>query len=190
MKLFDAGDVQANGFQIVEDDAPGQSYTESGASYMGFAVSALAAGGLADNPVYSIAFSGDGSFMMNPQVLIDAVEHGARGMIIIFDNRRMAAISGLQLAQYGADYRTNDSVAVDYVKLASAVAGVKAVDGSGDADALRHALQAARAHDGLSLVHVPVYTGDDARGGMGAYGSWNVGNWCEDVQQRWHSQDI
>jgi len=190
VKLFDAGDVQANGFQIVEDDAPGQSYTESGASYMGFAVSALAAGGLADKPVYSIAFSGDGSFMMNPQVLIDAVEHGARGMIIVFDNRRMAAISGLQLAQYGADYRTNDGVAVDYVKMASAFAGVKAVDGGGDADALRHALQAARAHDGLSLVHVPVYAGDDERGGMGAYGSWNVGNWCEDVQQRWHSQDI
>jgi 3D-(3,5/4)-trihydroxycyclohexane-1,2-dione acylhydrolase (decyclizing) len=190
VKLFDAGDVQANGFQIVEDDAPGQSYTESGASYMGYAVSALVAGGLADKPVYSIAFSGDGSFMMNPQVLIDAVEHGARGMIVVFDNRRMAAISGLQQAQYGVDYRTHDSVAVDYVQFASAVAGVKAVDGGGSADALRQALQLARKHDGLSLVYLPVYAGKDERGGMGAYGSWNVGNWCEDVQQRWHSQDI
>ena len=190
VKFFDAGDVQANGFQIVEDDAPGQSYTETGASYMGFAASAVVAGGLADDPTYSIAFSGDGSFMMNPQVLIDAVEHGARGMIVVFDNRRMAAISSLQLAQYGEDFRTNDSIAVDYVKLASAVTGVKAVDGSGDAAALRQALQAAREHDGLSLVHVPVYAGDDERGGMGAYGSWNVGNWCQDVQQRWHSQDI
>jgi len=25
---------------------------------------------------------------------------------------------------------------------------------------------------------------------MGAYGSWNVGNWCEDVQRTWHEQDI
>jgi 3D-(3,5/4)-trihydroxycyclohexane-1,2-dione acylhydrolase (decyclizing) len=190
VKLFDAGDVQANGFQIVEDDAPGQSYTESGASYMGFAVSALAAGGLAEDPVYAIAFSGDGSFMMNPQILLDGVEHGARGMIALFDNRRMAAISGLQLAQYGEDFRTNDSVAVDYVRLASAVAGVKGVDGSGDADALKKALQAARAHDGLSVVHIPVYSGEDERGGMGAYGSWNVGNWCQGVQNRWHSQDI
>ena len=40
-KLFDAGDVQANGFQIVEDDRTGDTYTESGASYMGFAVSGL-----------------------------------------------------------------------------------------------------------------------------------------------------
>ena len=48
--------------------------------------------------------------MMNPQILIDAVEHGVRGMIVIFDNRRMAAITGLQLAQYDAEFRTNDRV--------------------------------------------------------------------------------
>ncbi len=41
-KFFDAGDVQANGFQIVEDDTTGETFTESGASYMGFAASALA----------------------------------------------------------------------------------------------------------------------------------------------------
>jgi hypothetical protein len=27
-------------------------------------------------------------------------------------------------------------------------------------------------------------------GGMGAYGSWNVGNWCEDVQARYRAQDL
>jgi len=190
VKIFDAGDVQANGFQIVEDDKPGETFTESGASYMGFAVSALVAGGIADDPVYSIAFTGDGSFMMNPQVLIDAVEHGAKGMIVIFNNRRMAAISGLQMAQYGQDYRTNDGVVVDYGQLASAVSGVKAIDGSGDAPALADALRQAQSYDGLSLVHLSVYAGDDERGGMGAYGSWNVGNWCDDVQNRWHRQDI
>jgi len=190
VKLFDAGDVQANGFQIVEDDRPGETYTETGASYMGFAVSAIVAGGIAETPAYTIAFTGDGSFMMNPQVLIDAVEHNAEGMIVIFDNRRMAAISGLQLAQYSNDFRTNDGVAVDYVRLASAISGVKAIDGSGDTTALKEALQQARSHKGLSVVHVPVYSGEDERGGMGAYGSWNVGNWCDDVQERWHSQDI
>lgn len=189
VKYFDAGDVQANGFQIVEDDAPGETFTETGASYMGFACSALVAGGLADDPQYGIAFSGDGSFMMNPQVLIDAVEHGARGMVVIFDNRRMAAITGLQVAQYGHGYKTNDSVAVDYVALASAVEGVSAHYGGENASSLRTALETARKHDGLSVVHVPVYCGDDPLGGMGAYGSWNVGNWCEDVQTRYHTQD-
>ena len=128
-KFFDAGDVQANGFQIVEDDRTGDTFTETGASYMGFAASALLASALADKPRYGIAFSGDGSFMMNPQILIDAVEHKVRGMIVIFDNRRMAAITGLQLAQYGSEFRTNDAVAVDYVQLAGAVKGVRALHG-------------------------------------------------------------
>lgn len=189
-KYFDAGDVQANGFQIVEDDDPSQTFTETGASYMGYAASSIVAGGMADAPRYSIAFCGDGSFMMNPQVLIDAVEHQAKGMVVIFDNRRMAAITGLQMAQYGAGFKTNDSVAVDYVQLASAVAGVKAVFGGDDADSLKAALAEAKSHDGLSVVHVPVYCGEDPLGGMGAYGSWNVGNWCEDVQTRWREQDI
>ncbi|GIT07729.1 MAG: hypothetical protein CM1200mP30_13590 [Pseudomonadota bacterium] len=69
---------------------------------MGFAPSALAASALADQPQYGICFCGDGSFMMNPQILFDAVELGVKGMIVIFDNRRMSAITGLQEAQYGA----------------------------------------------------------------------------------------
>ncbi len=189
-KYFDAGDVQANGFQIVEDEATGDTFTESGASYMGFAASALLASALAENPRYAIAFCGDGSFMMNPQILIDAVEHGARGMIVIFDNRRMAAITGLQLAQYGRGFKTSDAVRVDYVALAHAVSGVAAFHGGDDADALRTALRAAHAHPGLSVVHVPVYSGAHALGGLGAFGEWNVGNWCDDVQRAWIAQDI
>ncbi len=189
-KYFDAGDVQANGFQIVEDDKTGDTFTETGASYMGFAVSGLLASALAEKPRYGIAFTGDGSFMMNPQALIDGVEHRLRGTIVIFDNRRMAAITGLQLAQYGREFRTNDSVPVDYVQLAGAVQGVRALHGGYSADQLRAALKQAHAHDGLSVVHVPVYAGPDELAGLGAFGQWNVGNWCDDVQREWISQDI
>jgi 3D-(3,5/4)-trihydroxycyclohexane-1,2-dione acylhydrolase (decyclizing) len=189
-KFFDAGDVQANGFQIVEDDKTGDTLTEAGASYMGFAASALLASALADKPRYSIAFCGDGSFMMNPQILIDAVEHHVRGMIVIFDNRRMAAITGLQVAQYKKEFRTSDGVAVDYQKLASAVPGVLALSGGDSASSLHSALKAAHAHDGLSVIHVPVYYGPDELGGLGAWGEWNVGNWCEDVQSAWIRQDL
>ena len=189
-KFFDAGDVQANGFQIVEDDRTGDTFTEAGASYMGFAASALLGSALAEKPRYGIAFCGDGSFMMNPQILIDAVEHGVRGMIVIFDNRRMAAITGLQLAQYQKEFRTNDRVPVDYVRLASAVSGVLAVNGGDSVDALSAALKKAYAHNGLSVVHVPVYCGPDELGGLGAWGEWNVGNWCEDVQGAWIKQDL
>ncbi|MBI4274106.1 MAG: thiamine pyrophosphate-binding protein, partial [Rhizobiales bacterium] len=189
-KYFDAGDVQANGFQIVEDDRSFDTFTETGASYMGFAPSALLASALAEKPRYGIAFCGDGSFMMNPQALIDGVEHGVNGMIVIFDNRRMAAITGLQLAQYDHEFRTSDRVAVDYVQLANAVKGVKAVHGGWTADELRKALGDAHAHKGLSVVHVPVYCGPHELGGLGAWGQWNVGNWCNDVQRTWIEQDL
>ncbi len=182
IKYFDAGDVQANGFQVVEDDTPEQTFTEVGASFMGFACSALLGSAKLENPKYGIAFTGDGSFMMNPQILIDAVEHGVRGMIALFDNRRMAAISGLQHAQYGYEFKTNDSVYVDYVAMANSVKGIKALHGGFNAGELKKSLTNAFKHEGLSLVHIPVYSGQDEMGGMGAYGSWNVGNWVDDVQ--------
>ncbi len=183
LRFFDAGDVQANGFQIVQDDAPGHTFTESGASYMGFAVSALLSQAIADRGRYGIAFSGDGSFMMNPQILIDGVEHGVHGTILLLDNRRMAAISSLQVAQYGQDYRTNDGVAVDYLAMARSVAGVRALDGGASAESLTAALEEAYAHPGLSLVYLPVYFGAQPEGGMGTFGQWNVGNWCAEVQR-------
>jgi 3D-(3,5/4)-trihydroxycyclohexane-1,2-dione acylhydrolase (decyclizing) len=185
IKFFDAGDVQANGFQLVEDDEPNSTFTDSGASYMGFASSALLASAYLDRPKYAIAFTGDGSFMMNPQILIDAVEHKVKGMIAIFDNRRMAAITGLQEAQYNKEFKTNDSVVVDYVALANAVTGIRAFHGGFTPKSLNDALSKAYDYRGLSLVHIPVYAGSDELGGMGAYGSWNVGNWVGEVQGKY-----
>ena len=184
--FFDAGDVQANGFQIVEDDRLGRTFTDTGASYMGFAVSALLATGLASTPFYGLALTGDGSFTMNPQILIDGVYHGATGCILLLDNRRMAAISALQDAQYGHVYATNDTVEVDYVRLAGSVKGVKAIEGGRSVKSLTSALDQARAHKGLSLVYVPVYYGPDPLGGLGAFGRWNVGNWVKDTQALRH----
>ena len=123
---------------------------------------------------------------MNPQILIDGVEHGARGCIVLLDNRRMGAIAGLQIAQYGAECGTNDGVVVDYLALAGAVGGVKALAGGGSPAELAAALEQARGHEGLSLIHVPVYFGPDERGGLGAFGRWNVGNWCADTQALRH----
>lgn len=187
VSFFDAGDVQANGFQIVEDDRPGRTFTETGASYMGFAVSALLSTALTSNPFYGLALSGDGSFTMNPQILIDGVEHGVRGCILILDNRRMGAISGLQEAQYSHQHATGDSVEVDYCAWARAVKGVAAFDGGQSTESLTTALERARAHDGLALIHLPVYYGDNPLGGMGVFGRWNVGNWCEETQALRHS---
>ena len=190
VKFFDAGDVQANGFQIVEDDHPFETFTETGASYMGFSACAILASAIADKPTYPISFTGDGSFMMNPQVLIDAVYFKLKGMIIIFDNRRMAAITGLQYAQYNQEFKTHDGVEVDYVAMANSVKGVKAFFGGYTAKEFDEVLKKAYEYNGLSVIHVPVYSGTHELGGMGAYGSWNVGNWCEDVQDKYFKQKI
>jgi 3D-(3,5/4)-trihydroxycyclohexane-1,2-dione acylhydrolase (decyclizing) len=184
--FFDAGDVQANGFQVFEAEKLGQSFTDGGASYMGFAVSALLATALTKRHFYGLAFSGDGSFTMNPQILIDGVEHGAHGCILVFDNRRMAAISGLQSAQYGHDFSTNDSVEVDYVAWGRAIKGVNALHGGYTTESLTEALNQAKAHNGLSLIHIPVYYGPDELGGMGVFGRWNVGNWSKETQALRH----
>jgi 3D-(3,5/4)-trihydroxycyclohexane-1,2-dione acylhydrolase (decyclizing) len=184
--FLDAGDVQANGFQIVEDELPGLTFTDTGGSYMGFAVSALLATGVASKPFYGLALTGDGSFTMNPQILIDGVEHGARGCILLLDNGRMGAITGLQEAQYGAGFATWNTLHVDYLTWGRSVPGLLALDGGRTPGSLQVALAQAARHEGLSLIHVPVYYGPDPLGGMGVYGRWNVGNWCDDVQTLKH----
>ena len=186
IKIFDAGDVQANGFQIVTDEKPGQTITETGASYMGFAVSSMLAFALSGKNEYPMAFTGDGSFMMNPQILIDAVQHKLKGMIVLFDNRRMGAITSLQYSQYDKEYKTDDAVVVDYVQMAESVKGVKGFYGGETIEELEKALKQAYEYDGLSLIHVPVYYGSDELSGLGAFGDWNVGNWCERVQKLKH----
>ena len=186
IKYFDSGDVQANGFQIVEDELEGQTYTDTGSSYMGFAASALLVGTLREGNQYGIAFCGDGSFTMNPQILIDGVEHKIKGCILVFDNRRMAAISGLQQAQYGVEFGTSDTVKVDYVVWANSVKGVKGLFGGTTPDQLRRALKKAGNYRGLSLIHIPVYSGPDKLGGMGVFGDWNVGPWRERVEAEHH----
>ena len=64
--------------------------------------------------------------------------------------------------------------------------GVLALSGGNSPESLQSALEQAGKHPGLSLIHVPVYYGPDPLGGMGVYGRWNVGNWCDDVQALRH----
>jgi 3D-(3,5/4)-trihydroxycyclohexane-1,2-dione acylhydrolase (decyclizing) len=59
---------------------------------------------------------------------------------------------------------------------------VAAFFGGDTIDDLVSTLNRAREHDGVSLVHVPVYWGSDPLGSMGVFGRWNVGSWCEETQ--------
>jgi 3D-(3,5/4)-trihydroxycyclohexane-1,2-dione acylhydrolase (decyclizing) len=77
-------------------------------------------------------------------------------------------------------------VAADYVAWARAIRGVKALDGGRSLESMVAALDQARAYDGLSLIHVPVYFGPNELGGMGVFGRWNAGNWCTATQALRH----
>ena len=87
---------------------------------------------------------------MNPQVLIDGVAHGVRSAILLLDKRRKAAISQLQWAQYGADFRTSDSMAVGCVRMTSSVERVKAPSAGSDRESLLRALEEAFDYPGSS----------------------------------------
>ena len=189
-RWFDAGDVQATAFQVSRDESFDLSFTDGGASYMGFGASALLATALSPDAPYSLSVVGDGSFLMNPQSLVDGVVHGARGAIVVLDNRRMGAISGLQEAQYGKAYGTFDDAVIDYVGLASSIEGVRAVSGAGGAEQLVEALDQVFEHGGVGLVHVPVYYGDDPQGSIEAFGRWNVGNWVAETQALRHRTSL
>ena len=189
-RWFDAGDVQATAFQVSRDESFDLSFTDGGASYMGFGASALLATALSADAPYSLSVVGDGSFLMNPQSLVDGVVHGARGAVVVLDNRRMGAISGLQEAQYGKAYGTFDDAVIDYVGLASSIEGVQAVSGAGGAEQLVEALDRVFEHGGVGLVHVPVYYGDDPQGSIEAFGRWNVGNWVAETQALRHRTSL
>ncbi len=68
--------------------------------------------------------------------------------------------------------------------------GVYAVRAGPTEDALKQALAEAYEHDGLSLVHVPVFWGDADRNSLGAYGRWNVGPWVTEVEALYKTQVI
>lgn len=157
---------------------------------MGLAVCGLLSTAITEKPFYAIAYTGDGSFTMNPQILIDGVYHSAKGCILLFDNRRMAAITALQMDQYEAEHATWDHIEVDYVQWANSVKGVNGIHGGYSKESLEKALDEAKSYDGLSLIHVPVYYGSDPLGGLGAYGRWNVGNWVENTQKIRHDIGI
>ena len=67
---------------------------------------------------------------------------------------------------------------------------MKGVFGGYGAAELERALGEAYAHEGLSVVHVPVYWGEAPEAGMGAYGRWNVGPWVHDVERLYADQAI
>ena len=64
--------------------------------------------------------------------------------------------------------------------------GVKGISGGHSPAELRSALQEAYAYPGLSLIHLPVFSGNHELNSLRVRESWNVGNWRHEVQAEHH----
>lgn len=190
IRIFDAGDVQAHGFQIASHFGTKTYLSDTGNSCMGFGISAAFGLGLIHDGAYPVAFTGDGSFLMQAQAIRDMVKHRANCTVVVFDNQAMGAITALQWAQNFAPFATEDPAgvpAVDFVKLAESM-GCAGFRAGATIDSLVECVDRAHKHNGPAVVDVKVYFGKHQYGALGAFGRWSVGPWSETVESIWEGK--
>lgn len=190
IKIYDAGDVQAHGFQLARHRRPKTFLSDTGNSCMGFGLSAAFALGLAPEGGYPTAIIGDGSFLMQAQAIRDMVKHGSNCTVVVLDNQAMGAIAALQWAQQYEAFATADPAdvpAVDFVKMAESM-GCVGFRAGASLESLRECLEQARRHRGPAVVDVKVAFGRHKYAALGAFGRWNVGPWSREVEAIWEGK--
>ena len=190
IKIFDAGDVQAHGFQICRHEQPKTYLNETGNSCMGFGICAAFGLGLVPGGRYPTAIIGDGSFLMQAQAVRDMVKHKPNCTIVVLDNQAMGAITALQWAQEYEGFATVDPTPlqpVDYAMLARSM-GCRAYTPRANTDSLTDALDQAFRQEGPAVIDVKVHLGPEEYAALGAFGRWNVGPWSEQVEKIWEGK--
>jgi 3D-(3,5/4)-trihydroxycyclohexane-1,2-dione acylhydrolase (decyclizing) len=190
IKIFDAGDVQAHGFQICRHEQPKTYLNETGNSCMGFGICAAFGLGLVPGTRYPTAIIGDGSFLMQAQAIRDMVKHKSNCTIVVLDNQAMGAITALQWAQQYDGFATVDPTKtqpVDYAMLARSM-GCQAYAPRASTGFLTDALDQAFRHEGPAVVDVKVHFGPEKYAALDAFGRWNVGPWSEQVENIWEGK--
>lgn len=191
LKIYDAGDVQAHGFQIARHLKPKTFLNETGNSCMGFAVSAAFALGLIPDGKYPTAVVGDGSFLMQAQVIRDMVKHGSNCTVVVLDNQAMGAIAALQWAQGYPAFATADPAElppVNFRQLAESM-GCAGFAPEASVGSLVDALRRAREHRGPAVVDLKVAMSRDQHAALEAFGRWNVGPWAPEVEEIWERKE-
>jgi len=190
IKIFDAGDVQAHGFQICRHEQPKTYLNETGNSCMGFGICAAFGLGLVPGGRYPTSIIGDGSFLMQAQAIRDMVKHRSNCTIVVLDNQAMGAITALQWAQKYEGFATVDIIRtqpVDYAILSRSM-GCQAYTPGASTDSLSEALDQAFRHQGPAVIDVKVHLGPEEYAALGAFGRWNVGPWSEQVEKIWEGK--
>jgi acetolactate synthase-1/2/3 large subunit len=101
-----------------------------------------------------VSVNGDGGFMFNVQELATAVQHRIPLITIVFDDGAFGNVRRIQEHQFGGRTIASELKNPSFAALGEVfgLLGLRAVG----PDELRQALRAALAHDGPSLIEVPV----------------------------------
>ncbi|MBU2512551.1 biosynthetic-type acetolactate synthase large subunit [bacterium] len=98
--------------------------TSGGLGTMGFGLPAAIGAWFADPQTPVISISGDGSFMMNMQEFVVAVENEIPLTVLIINDHRLSMIRELQRSDFGGRFVSHElGSSVDYVALAKAMGG-------------------------------------------------------------------
>ncbi|MFS4438174.1 thiamine pyrophosphate-binding protein [Paracoccaceae bacterium GXU_MW_L88] len=119
---------------------------------MGYAVPAAVAASLQDPKRQVLAFVGDGGFMMSGNEIATAVQHGARPIVLVFNNGTYGTIRMHQERDYPARVSGTDIVTTDFGALAKGLGAAFArVDRTED---FAPAIQAAFASDRPTVIEL------------------------------------
>lgn len=148
---LDAGNHTGWAQRFLRYGRPGRQIGSTCGS-MGYAVPAAVAASLQNRRRQVIAFVGDGGFQMSGAELSTAVQHGARPVVILFNNRTYGTIRMHQERDHPRRVSGTDIVNPDFGLLAKGYGAAYArVTETG---AFRPALEAAFAHDGPTVIEL------------------------------------
>jgi 3D-(3,5/4)-trihydroxycyclohexane-1,2-dione acylhydrolase (decyclizing) len=173
-----AGSLPGDLHKLWRTRRPGGYHMEYGYSCMGYEI----AGGLGakmaqpHRDVYVMV--GDGSYLMMAQEIVTAIQEHVKLTILVLDNHGFSSIGGLSASVgcdgFGTRYRQRGRsgeldgapLCVDFAANAASL-GARAVRAHTSHD-IRSALADAKAHEGVSVIVVPV----DPEQRVGSYESW------------------
>lgn len=149
--VTDVGQHQMWAAQYLKFSQPRTFITSGGLGTMGFGVGA-AVGSAVGTGEHTILITGDGSFSMNMNEILTAVENKLPLTVVIMNNGVLGMVRQWQTLFYGKRYSNTvlTDRPVDYVKLAEAFGAKGVVTLS--VDAFRDAFQAAYEGDGVTLI--------------------------------------
>ncbi len=99
--------------------------TSGGLGTMGFGLPAAIGAWFADKDTPVVSISGDGSFMMNMQEFVVAVENKVPLIVLIINDHRLSMIRELQRSNYGRRYTTHEFKSpINFVALAESMGGI------------------------------------------------------------------